>query len=211
MGAVFLLGGRGREGLANPRFAAGDLDTRGRLGRGRHGERPAGRCSRSYAWTTDGDGSRSSAILGRSRGYFSYDIVRSFEKLPDPPLPGFDVPDALLLFSDVVLAIDKLYDRALVIATTRVIGDAPGQVYDEAVSRIESTIARLRSQPGPAPLQFDPEAPACESTSSYSKEHFERDVERIREYIRAGDAFQVVLSQRLTSELRAAPPFRPAL
>jgi len=143
---------------------------------------------------------------GGAVGYFGYDVVRFFEHLPEPGRDGLNVPDAVVLFSDVVIAVDKLFDRALVIAAARV-GDSPERAYDEAAHRIDDTIARLRSNTVVEPLRLAPEAAAPEWTSSYERLAFEQDVERIREYIRAGDAFQVVLSQRLTTDL-SADPFR---
>ncbi len=156
-------------------------------------------------------GGRVAALPGLPRfwggavGYFGYDVVRFFERLPEPPPRVVDVPDALLIFSDVVLAVDKLFDRALVIAAARVEDGRAGDAYDDAVARVDATIARLRSRSGPPPLQLDPDAPPTDWTSQYEQADFERDVERIREYIRAGDAFQVVLSQRLTTRLGAEP------
>ncbi len=142
---------------------------------------------------------------GGAVGYFGYDLVRCFEHLPEPPPRDLDVPDALLMFTGLVIAVDKLFDRALVICTARVHDRSPSEAYDEAVARIDDAIARLRSQPGPGPLEIDSEAPGPEWVSSYTKADFEKHVERIREYIRAGDALQVVLSQRLTTELHTEP------
>ena len=157
-------------------------------------------------------GSRVATVPGLPRfwggavGYFGYDVVRFFERLPEPPPRDVDVPDAVIIFTGVVVAVDNLFDRALVIAAARTDGaiDA-GQAYDDAVAGIDSTIERLRSGRRPGPLDFDQDAAPTEWISSHTREDFERDVERIREYIFAGDAFQVVLSQRLTTELEADP------
>jgi anthranilate synthase component 1 len=142
---------------------------------------------------------------GGAVGYFGYDLVRFFENLPKPTAAALDVPDALIMFSDVVVAVDKLFDRALVIAVARTGDGSAAEAYDGALARIDSTIDRLRSRPAPGPLRLDPEASPARWTSSYDRRDFERDVDRIREYIRAGDVFQVVLSQRLTAELEAEP------
>ena len=143
---------------------------------------------------------------GGAVGYFGYDLVRFFERLPGPPPRALDVPDALLIFTDVVIAVDNLFDRARVVAPARISGaTSPGAAYDDAVARIDATLDGLRSATGPAPLVLDPDAPTPECQSSYDRPTFERDVERIRQYIRAGDALQVVLSQRLTAPLRADP------
>ncbi len=145
---------------------------------------------------------------GGGVGYFGYDVARFYERLGEPPPDDLGVPDAYAIFSDVVIVVDKLFDRAKIVAAARTDRGSPRSAYDDALERIDATLARLRSAPGPpplAPLAFDGEASLPEWTSNYARGDFERDVERIRDYIRAGDAFQVVLSQRLTTELTAEP------
>ncbi len=155
-------------------------------------------------------GGRVAAVAGLPRfwggavGYLGYDVVRFFERLPDPGREGLDVADAVMLFSDVVVAVDKLFDRALIIAAARVDG-SPVEAYDRAVERIDETTIRLQSQASVEPLGIASAAAEPEWSSSYERVDFERDVERIRAYIRAGDAFQVVLSQRLSTGLQTEP------
>jgi anthranilate synthase component 1 len=71
------------------------------------------------------------------------------------------------------------------------------RAFDEAQGEIEAMIARLREPIELVPLELDPSAPAAEGISSYARADFERDVERIREYIVAGDCFQTLLSRRI--------------
>ena len=147
---------------------------------------------------------------GGAVGYFSYDVVREIEHLPNAPEDDLDLPDGLFLFTDVVLAIDNLRGRAMAIAAVPVDGDLSEHElwarYQEASTKTGEVIDRLASRVAPAPLALadEPEAdPPFESSST--REDFETGVERIREYIRAGDAFQVVLSQRLGISLEATP------
>jgi anthranilate synthase component 1 len=141
-------------------------------------------------------------FTGGAVGYLGYDTVRRIEALgAGPPAAEPDVPDALLLFTDTVLAIDNVYSRAHVIVLVDVRGaDAAGRRrrFDEALARIDEVIARLGSEPAPAPLELPGATRDVAFESSVTRERFEHDVERIRDYIRAGDAFQVVLSQRLS-------------
>ncbi len=148
---------------------------------------------------------------GGAVGYFSYDIVREVEELPDPPPDDLGLPEALLVFTDVVLAIDNLRGRAMVIAPVPVEGDLSEDElrrrYEEAEEKLEGMVARLHAGTSPPALELrdEPEEdPAVEST--FTPKEFEAAVERVREYIFAGDAFQVVLSQRLSMPL-AHPPF----
>lgn len=142
---------------------------------------------------------------GGAVGYFGYDLVRFFERLPDPPPRQLEAPDALLLFTDVVVVVDNLFDRARIVAVARPEDGDPGPAYDAAVDRVDETLARLQTGPALGPLSYDPAAPVPDWTSDYTRSDFEAHVERIREYIRAGDAFQVVLSQRLSTRLAARP------
>jgi len=94
-----------------------------------------------------------------------------------------------------------LRSQARVVATARVSADASDaelqSAYAVAMRTVDATIDRLRGPSVLEPLELDRNAPAAEGTSRYEKEKFLADVERIREYIIAGDAFQVQLARRL--------------
>ncbi len=145
---------------------------------------------------------------GGAVGYFGYDVVRQFERLPVPPPDDLDLPDALVLFTDVILAVDNLRGRAKAIAAVHVEENAERarlrQAYEEAGAKTEALIRDLESGAhGVTPLELGPEPlsdPAFQST--FTREGFEAAVQRIRDYIHAGDAFQVVLSQRLSMPLQ---------
>ena len=148
---------------------------------------------------------------GGAVGYLSYDVVRLLERLPEPPRDDRELPDALFIFTDVVLALDNLSGTAMAIAPARVSGETTDEELEEtyrgAVARVDEAVAKLARGHSPAPLSLadgrtvrDPHY-----TSSVSREAFERGVERIKEYILAGDAYQVVLSQRLEFELAVSP------
>jgi anthranilate synthase component 1 len=136
-------------------------------------------------------------------GYFGYDVVRLIERLPNAPPRGLDVPDALFVFTRAVVIIDNLKSQARVVVAVPVdeamSGDAAAlrAAYDAATDEIASLIARLRMPVELAPLELDTSLPPAEGESSYARRDFERDVERIREYILAGDCFQALLSRRI--------------
>ncbi len=146
---------------------------------------------------------------GGAVGFFGYDVVRHLERLPNAPEAGLGLPDALFIFTGTVVAIDNLFGRARIIAAVETGGADERELrrrYDAAGLEIDAVIERLREESAPAPLALGPvpeSDPAFEST--LSRKEFEARVERIQEYIRAGDAFQVVLSQRLSVPLRADP------
>jgi anthranilate synthase component I len=147
---------------------------------------------------------------GGAVGYFGYDVVRHIERLPEEAEADLKLPEAQVVFTDVVLAIDNLLGRAMAIRAVEIPPDADQErlheLYRETGARLQSWTQRLHAGSTPAPLMLreEPESdPPVESTMS--REEYESAVERIRDYILAGDAFQVVLSQRLGVPLEAEP------
>jgi anthranilate synthase component I len=137
-------------------------------------------------------------------GYFGYDVVRLVERLPHvPPRASAHerVPDALFVLTGVLVIIDNLRAQARLVVGVpvpeSVDAAALRALHDEAEREIDATIARLRAPSPLEPLLLDPDAPPAQGVSGYARAAFERDVERIREYIVAGDAFQVLLARRI--------------
>jgi anthranilate synthase component 1 len=143
---------------------------------------------------------------GGAVGFFGYDIIRHVENLPNAPEGVLGLPDALFMLTGAVLAIDNLYGRAKVIVgveTAGITGSDLRAKYDAAAAETEALILRLREGESPEPLVLPAaptEDPPFESTET--REEYEANVRRIQEYIAAGDAFQVVLSQRLSFPLK---------
>ena len=136
-------------------------------------------------------------------GYFAYDVVRHIERLPNAPPRGVDAPDALWIFTDVLVVIDNLRAQARVVTGVPVTAtdagdeDALRALYDAARARLDSTVARLREPSTLPPLDLDSSAPPATGVSTISRERFEANVERIKEYVRAGDCFQALLARRI--------------
>jgi anthranilate synthase component 1 len=147
-------------------------------------------------------------FAGGAVGYLGYDVVRTLERLPDAPADDLALPDAVFMLADTLVVIDNAFARATVIANTRIPRHATAQdvrrAYDGAVTRIERLLERLAHPPHLQPLRLDAEH-TTRAESPYSQEAFERDVSRIKEYIRAGDAYQVVLSRRQDLDCAAKP------
>jgi anthranilate synthase component I len=146
---------------------------------------------------------------GGAVGYFGYDMVRQMERLPERLDEGLGLPDALFLLTGVVVAIDNLFGRAYVISPVKVAGvDEPElrRRFAAAEAEVERTVERLHASELPPPLGLrPPPAGDPEFRSTFTREGFERAVRRAKEYILAGDIFQVVLSQRITVPLAADP------
>jgi anthranilate synthase component 1 len=139
-------------------------------------------------------------------GHVSYDAVKLFE--PRVPIAREDelgFPDVLFMDFDEVVAFDARRHSMHVVAEARASeGDDPRALYDHALARIQRTLAALarplrdrRPRPSPAPAQLVPRV---------SRREFEAAVRRAKEYVKAGDCQQIVVSQRFDAEV-SVPPF----
>jgi anthranilate synthase component 1 len=153
-------------------------------------------------------------LAGGLVGYFGYDLVRHLEPLPGAPPDDLGLPEMAFLLADTVLVFDHLRHTITVVANAFVDGRDIDGPYARAVERIAAVKARL-AQPLPAGAGFRGDlltggGPGAAGgppsvTSSMTQEQYEAGVERIREYIYAGDAFQVVLSQRFSTPVDVSP------
>lgn len=142
------------------------------------------------------------AFWGGAVGYFSYDVVRHIERLPNAPPKGVKAPDALFVFTGTMVIIDNLRSQARVVCAMAVPHgtDDAGMdaLYAAANADIDAVIERLRTGPSLPPLDLDPRALPAVGKSNYVREKFLADVARIKEYIVAGDCFQTLLARRIT-------------
>ncbi len=131
-------------------------------------------------------------------GFLSYDVVRQIERLPQDTEDDLGMPDACLMFFDEVLAFDHVKKEILLIVTADLRRHKPLAAYADAVKRLDRLEKRL-GQPLPK-LPGRKVTGKLRLTPRTRKAAFLRAVKRAREYIAAGDIFQVVLSQRLDVE-----------
>jgi len=126
-------------------------------------------------------------------GYFAYDAVRQIERLPEGAADELKIPDACLLFFDEVLAFDHVRKQIWLIVTADVTRRSPADAYADASKRLNRMEKRLAQ---PLPPMKAAKAGKLKVQYRTRKREYLSAVERIKEYIAAGDAFQVVLSQR---------------
>jgi anthranilate synthase component I len=143
-------------------------------------------------------------FAGGAVGFFGYDLVRTVEPLGDPNPDPVGLPDMALMLSDTLVVFDHLKHTISVLANLYADeGQDVDAAYAEAQASIEQAVQRLR---GPVPtLPATPARPRPEFVSNMPREQFEANVARIVEYIHAGDAFQVVPSQRWSAEVDVDP------
>ncbi len=145
-------------------------------------------------------------FVGGAVGYAGYDVVRAFEEIGYRRKEGLGVPEFAFLITDTLVIFDRVTQTMKVVANAHVTDQREADIrkaYKEATGRIERMIARLRRplkrlrpKARRTPLSF---------TSNMSKADFEKMVVRTKEYIRAGDIVQAVVSQRWETNMQAKP------
>ncbi|MEW6034356.1 MAG: anthranilate synthase component I [Chloroflexota bacterium] len=165
-------------------------------------------------------------FFGGAVGYLSYDMVRFFEKLPPAPKDELQLPDCFFMFTDTLVIFDHVQQKMKVVCNVPVGGD-PGPAWDEATDRVEAIVASLHRPLTPdmasgqtvkgLPLpnmDYLATSPAgvskkgmgqAEPVSNFTAEEYRQAVRAAKEYIAAGDAFQIVVSQRLRRRTTAEP------
>jgi len=151
-------------------------------------------------------------FTGGAIGYFGYDLLQYYEKLPKHRIDDMDMNDIQFMFCDQVIVFDHLKQQLLLVSNVHIeqgATDAEIEVaYNETVARINELIKEIRqvnvSMDMPhGSVEMDPEL--GEIQSNLTKEQFISNVNQAKEYIRAGDIFQVVLSQRFSIETTVDP------
>jgi anthranilate synthase component 1 len=139
---------------------------------------------------------------GGAVGYFGYDLVRQWEHLPGRPPDDLALPECYLVVADTVVIFDHVRHTMKIVANV-LVDDDGGAAYRQAVENVEAIYERLRS-----PLVVPNGAGAVQSVldTGMPVAKFLDAVERAKEYIRAGDAFQVVLSRRFSAEVPGVDP-----
>lgn len=149
-------------------------------------------------------------FIGGAVGMAGYDSVRYVEFLPDAPPDDRGLPDLAFGFYDRMVIFDHIRKTILVVALAEVQADEPAEIaYDKALGRIDELVAKLAA---PATAENRPlrladvqtqSQPTRELKSNFEQSDFEAMVTRCQEYIKAGDIFQVVPSQRFEISTKA--------
>jgi anthranilate synthase component 1 len=143
-------------------------------------------------------------FYGGAVGYLGYDLVRFFERLPETTRDELNLPDLHLLLTDTLVIFDHVRHRLLVVANALVPPESDlDDAYDDAITRLDAVQKGLQT-----PLPTQSRAPGQVGgalRSNMTQSQFEAAVLRAKEYIAAGDIFQVVPSQRLRRRTQAEP------
>ncbi len=156
-------------------------------------------------------------FAGGAVGYLSYDWVRYVERLPDENPDDLEVPECHFTFPEVILEHDRKEQRLSIVFLTPALEPGASEsscdaAYAAGLAELERVLERLGKPappPGPSAAAFPPASEEAadepETSSNVTRERYHEMVKRAKDYIEAGDVFQVVPSQRLTLPLRSDP------
>jgi len=139
-------------------------------------------------------------------GYFSYDVIRFFEDIPDNNTDDLNLPESYFIFVDTVLAIDHFKHTVRIISNALTKGKNLKESYEEAVYNIEQTLHKIRKSFEIYDFKdTSVKRGRLELESNTDRIQFEESVKSAKDYIYKGDIFQVVLSQRFKAEVQSDP------
>ena len=136
-------------------------------------------------------------------GYFGYETIGLVEKLPRAPQSPLDLPDMLFVRPSLILVFDRLSDEMFCIAPLWPDTGAPAQVVEAGSERIDDALRRLAAPVPMASIQAD--LPEPKASPVMAADDYKAMVLKAKDYIEAGDIFQVVLAQRFTCEFTLPP------
>ena len=138
-------------------------------------------------------------------GFFAYDFVRLIERLPSGNPDELGLPDAMLMRPTVTVVFDNVLDQMTVVTPAYAVpGQSAAGAFERARERLADVVSDLRrGLPFHAPPPW--RAAVAEPASNHTRAEYREMVERAKEYIRAGDAFQVVPSQRFSLPFHLPP------
>ena len=145
-------------------------------------------------------------FYGGGVGFMGYDVVRFFERLPDRRKPGLDTPDVFFMITDTLVIFDIVTHRIKVVSNAHVNGGSVTAAYKKAVAKIDGIVKKLRRPVrGKASGARRTSKQKAKLRSNFTKARYEQAVLKAQEYIKAGDIFQVVPSQRFERPIKVEP------
>jgi len=144
-------------------------------------------------------------FFGGFVGYLGYDMIRFIEDIPDLKPRTIGAFDACFLLTEKLLIFDNMRQKIKVVCNVHLTANCdPRRAYQDAVAAIDQLIEQLR-QPLPARQKASSNNQRADFKANFSVDQFKTAVERCKEYVRAGDVIQIVLSQRFSADLAADP------
>lgn len=150
-------------------------------------------------------------FCGGAVGFAGYDSVRYLESLPNAPKDDRGIPDLSFAFYDRMVIFDHVDKTVLAVAGARIEGRGSNQdklrkAYDDACRNVDELVRQLQNtDDGLTVSDFSPQSSIPNPQSNHTREQYETAVRKAKEFILAGDIFQVVLSQRFQVPVAADP------
>ena len=146
-------------------------------------------------------------FFGGAVGFMGYDVVRFFEDLPDREKKGLDLPDIFFMITDTLVIFDNVTHRVKVVSNAHVKGRTVEAAYREATAKINRLVKKLKQKKSSKvkAQRSKKRAGGHALTSNFTQPRYEQAVLKAKEYIKAGDIFQVVPSQRFQTGINVEP------
>ena len=143
---------------------------------------------------------------GGGVGYLSYEAMHHYEDVPSPEADTLGLPEAIFMFADTLLVFDHIKHSIKVVSHVRTDDGDLASAYRRATEKIDELVDRLRQpiEPSLAPLRGGP-TPGYPIKPNVTKEQYEKNVELTKDYIKAGDIIQAVISQRFSRKTDVHP------
>ena len=138
---------------------------------------------------------------GGAVGFISYDMVRFFEDLPEDTADDLNVPDSQFIITDTMLVFDNISQTIKMVSNAFIESDDLDEVYEQTIKKIGLLEEKLKT-PLKISTQANEEVVQPKFESNFEKEKFKGAVDKVKQYILEGDAIQVVLSQRLSFDIK---------
>ena len=138
---------------------------------------------------------------GGAVGFISYDMVRFFEDLPEDTADDLNVPDSQFIITDTMLVFDNISQTIKMVSNAFIESDDLDEVYEQTIKKIGLLEEKLKT-PLKISTQANEEVVQPKFESNFEKEKFKGAVNKVKQYILEGDAIQVVLSQRLSFDIK---------
>lgn len=141
---------------------------------------------------------------GGAVGFFAYDVIRQYEKLPDVNQDDLGIPDMHFMLTDEIIAFDHKRQKLVIIVNIHTGGDIESQ-YNKAAGRIMDIQQEMADLSKLSERETRKYRSTSKPVSNMTKEQFCKNVEKAKEYIKNGDIFQIVPSQRFMVETSVSP------
>jgi len=146
-------------------------------------------------------------FYGGAVGFMGYDVVRFFEDLPNREKRGLELPDMFFMITDTLVIFDNITHMIKVVSNAHIEGRSAAAAYKEATKKIDALVAKLKgSRRSRAKVQHSRKSRKNGPlVSNFTQPQYEQAVLKAQEYIKAGDIFQVVPSQRFQTRITVEP------